>query len=89
MESVRDSADRQAVKLQTPHRPAIRAAHEMPLIACLQLPLESTQAPDRRVETMNTLRRCEMVVVRVSAKLNGSPSSSAEDGYASTSSRTM
>ena len=32
------------------------------------------------VETMNTLRRCEKVVVRASARVTGSPSSSAEAG---------
>jgi hypothetical protein len=32
------------------------------------------------VETMNTLRRCEKVVVRASASVTGSPSSSAEAG---------
>jgi len=32
------------------------------------------------VETMNTLRRCAKVVVRASASVTGSPSSSAEAG---------
>jgi len=32
------------------------------------------------VETMNTFRRCEKVVVRASASVTGSPSSSAEAG---------
>jgi hypothetical protein len=59
----------------------MRAGHEVPPLVDASNSRSIRDNPRIvGVETMNTLRRCEKVVVRASASVTGSPSSSAEAG---------
>ncbi|KGJ02254.1 hypothetical protein SAMN04487972_1392 [Paracoccus halophilus] len=62
------------------HSGLLMLGDQAPLIRSLEFLLDPAQPRIAGIETRNTLQRLAKVVLRASAKLTGSPSSSAEGG---------